>query len=79
MPDACAPGDLVDARVETALGEALGGRLEQPVEVSLRVGTEGYAADVTASASICATSSRRRRMRSDASAARMNTALPANA
>ena len=55
MPDTGATRDLVDARVDAALRETLAGRLEQPVEVSLRVRAEGYAGDATASASICAT------------------------
>ena len=42
VADARAPGDLVDADVEAALGEALARDVEQAVEVALRVGAERH-------------------------------------
>ena len=40
VPDAGAPRDLVDARVRAVLGEDLGGRVEDPLEVPPSVGAE---------------------------------------
>ena len=55
VPDAGSSRDLVDARIEAALRETLAGRLQQPVEVSLSVGTELHAFAATAPASMRAT------------------------
>ena len=61
MADAGASRDLVDAHVDSPLGEALGRRLEHAVEIALRVGAKfGHpTVAVAASASIAATSRRR--------------------
>ena len=50
VPDARPPGDLVDARVEAVLGEALRRGCEQAVAVPLRVGAETGGAQIPAPA-----------------------------